>query len=190
MPGPLLTVTIAESSRRGMLTGPMLIVGHGLLELTVVIALLSGFAPLLLRNDVFVTVSLVGGAILLWMALSMLRGLPNLCLEHDKKTSRSENIIVTGAVLSALNPYFILWWATIGLGYIVYSATFGIAGIIFFFLGHILADLGWYSCVSWMIVKGKRFISNTSYRRIIAGCAVFLLVFAGYFFYSGIERLL
>ncbi|MDJ0622126.1 MAG: LysE family transporter [Desulfocapsaceae bacterium] len=189
MPGPLLTVTIAESSGRGMLTGPLLIIGHGLLELTVVIALLSGFAPLLLRDDIFVTVSLVGGVILLWMAFSMLRGIPHLRLDYDQKTRRSENIIITGIILSAVNPYFILWWATIGLGYIIYSTKFGIAGVIAFFLGHILADLGWYSCVSWAMVKGRRFISNTGYRRLIAGCAVFLIVFAGYFFYSGVDRL-
>ena len=190
MPGPLLTVTIAESSRRGVFTGPLIIVGHGMLELAVVIGLLSGFAQLLLRDDVFITVSLVGGVMLLGMAISMLRGLPHLHLDGDRKASRSGNILVTGVVLSALNPYFILWWATIGLGYIIYSTTFGIAGVIVFFLGHILADLGWYSGVSWAVVRGKRFISDTGYRRLIAGCAIFLILFAGYFFYSGVNRLI
>lgn len=189
MPGPLLTVTITESSRRGMSAGPMMILGHGLLELAVLLALISGFAPLLLRDDVFVTVSLVGGAILVWLAISMLRGLSGLSLDVEKKSERAKNLVVAGITLSAFNPYFIIWWASIGLGYIVYAAKFGVAGVAFFFLGHILADLGWYSCVSYGVVKGKRFVTDRGYRRLIGGCAVFLIMFSGYFFYSGIERL-
>ena len=54
MPGPLLTVTVSESSRRGAHVGPMMIFGHSLLELALVIALLSGLAPFLVRDDVFI----------------------------------------------------------------------------------------------------------------------------------------
>ena len=189
MPGPLLTMTISESSRRGLSAGPMMILGHGILELAVVLALLSGFAPLLLRDDVFVAVSLVGGAVLLGIGLSMLRSVPKLSLVIEKDSVKSRNLITAGILLSAFNPYFILWWASIGLGYIVYSAKLGVLGIISFFLGHILADLSWYTFVSFGIVKGKRFMSDRGYRRLISGCAVLLVIFSGYFFYSGINRL-
>ena len=33
MPGPLLTVTIGESARRGFSAGPLLVLGHAVLEL-------------------------------------------------------------------------------------------------------------------------------------------------------------
>lgn len=189
MPGPLLTVTISESSRRGLSAGPMMILGHAILELVVVLALLSGFAPLLLRTDVFVAVSLSGGGVLLWMAISMLRSIPRLSFFDEPSSMKKRNLFTTGIFLSALNPYFILWWASIGLGYIVYSAKFGALGIALFFLGHILADFGWYSFVSYGVVKGKGFIGDRGYRRIIRGCAMLLIVFSGYFFYSGIQRL-
>jgi threonine/homoserine/homoserine lactone efflux protein len=190
MPGPLLSVTITESSRRGALAGPLMIVGHGILELGVVAALLSGLAPLLLRDDVFVAISLGGGIILMWMAYSMIRQVPTLCLQGEAKgQERRKNLITAGIVLSAANPYFILWWATVGFGYIGYSAKFGLAGIGAFFLGHILADFGWYAGVSYGVCKGKRFLSDRGYRRLIGGCAVFLAVFSGYFFYSGLEKL-
>ncbi|MFN2353675.1 MAG: LysE family transporter [Desulfopila sp.] len=188
MPGPLLTVTITESSRRGLAAGPMMILGHGILELGVVVALLSGFAPVLLRNDVFIIVSLAGGTILLWMAVSMLRNLSHLSLDVNPDRRKPKNLVIAGILLSAANPYFILWWASIGMGYIVYSAKFGALGVVLFFLGHILADLGWYSSVSYGVVKGKRFLSDRGYRRLIACCAVFLVGFSGYFFYSGVDR--
>ena len=57
MPGPLLTVTVSESSRRGMSTGPLMIFGHGLLELALIVALVSGLAPILARDDVFILIS-------------------------------------------------------------------------------------------------------------------------------------
>ena len=189
MPGPLLTMTISESSRRGLSAGPMMILGHGILELAVVVALLSGCAPLLLRDDVFVAVSLVGGAVLLWIALSMLRGVPKLSLVVEPDSVKRRNLVTAGILLSAFNPYFILWWASIGLGYIVYSAKFGALGVACFFLGHIFADLSWYTFISFGVVKGKRFMSDRGYRGLISGCAVLLVIFSGYFFYSGINRL-
>ena len=45
MPGPLLTFTVSESPQRGAITGPLVILGHGILELALVLALLSGMAP-------------------------------------------------------------------------------------------------------------------------------------------------
>jgi threonine/homoserine/homoserine lactone efflux protein len=62
MPGPLLTVTISESSRRGMMTGPLLIAGHALLEMTLVLALIMGLAPLLKLEPVFIIIALAGSA--------------------------------------------------------------------------------------------------------------------------------
>lgn len=189
MPGPLMTVTVSESSRRGISTGPLMILGHGILELLLVAALLSGLAPILLRDDVFIGISLVGGVILLWMAISMIKELPSLCLDMGAKEVENRSLIVSGMVLSAANPYWLIWWATIGLGYIIYSAKFGIIGVTAFFLGHILADLVWYAAISYGIVKGKHLFSDRSYRRLIGGCAIFLIIFSGYFLYSGIEKL-
>jgi threonine/homoserine/homoserine lactone efflux protein len=190
MPGPLLTVTVSESSRRGAIVGPMMIFGHSLLELTLVVALLSGLAPLLVRDDVFIMISLIGGAILLWMGTSMLRSLPQLTLggQADLHGRKSRNLVLTGILLSVANPYWLLWWASIGLGYIMHSMKFGIMGIAAFFFGHILADFCWYCLVSFGIAKGRRFFSDSLYRKLIGGCAVFLLVFSCWFLYGGIEK--
>ncbi|MDK9706181.1 MAG: LysE family translocator [Desulforhopalus sp.] len=189
MPGPLLTVTISESSRRGAHVGPMMIFGHGLLELAMVAALLSGLAPILARDDVFILISLTGGAFLLWMGTAMLRSLPQLSLEGQADNGRgSRNLVVTGIVLSAANPYWLIWWASIGIGYIMHSMKFGLIGVAAFFCGHILADLTWYCIISFGIAKGKRFFSDSSYRKLIGGCAVFLLVFSCWFLYGGIDK--
>ena len=190
MPGPVLTVTVSESARRGAKAGPLMIFGHGLLELALVLALLGGLAPLFARDEVFIAVSLLGGGILLWMACMMFRELPGLKLAFDQQNEKPRSLILSGILLSLANPYWLIWWATIGIGYIMYSVKFGIPGIIAFFTGHILADLAWYSLISFGVAKGRSFFTDRFYRRLIGACASFLFVFSCYFFYSGLERII
>ena len=89
MPGPLLTITISESSRRGLMTGPLLIVGHAILELVLVMALLMGLAPLLKMEPVFIVIALAGSAVLLWMGIGMLKSLPIMTLVTDNSGTRA-----------------------------------------------------------------------------------------------------
>jgi len=189
MPGPLLTVTVSESTRRGAIAGPLVILGHAILELSLIAALLLGMAPLLQRSDVFVFISLAGGSILLWMAFSMFKSLPDLRLEVHSKDEKRKNLVLTGILFSLVNPYWIIWWASIGLGYILHSVKYGIIGVVAFFLGHILADLAWYTLISFGVAKGKHFFSDVFYRRLIGCCASFLVIFSCYFFYSGIQKI-
>ncbi len=186
MPGPLLTVTISESVRRGSHAGPMLILGHGLLEIVLIMALIAGLAPFLSRTDVFIGVSLAGGILLLGMACSMLKNLPKMHLNFAVKSEKKNNLIAAGILFSLANPYWLIWWASIGLGYITHSLQLGLPGVLSFFCGHILADLAWYAVVSTVVSKGRRFCSDRAYRWVIGVCAVFLLIFAGYFLYSGV----
>ena len=73
MPGPLMTVTISETPRRGFVTGPLLIAGHGLLELALVLALILGLGPFLRQDNVFIITAMAGSAVLLGMALGMFK---------------------------------------------------------------------------------------------------------------------
>jgi threonine/homoserine/homoserine lactone efflux protein len=189
MPGPLLTATISESSQRGVFAGPLLIVGHGILELFLLVALVFGIAPFLQRNDVFAVVAISGGVILIWMAVGMFRSLSSLSMSLNPGTSKRGSIILNGAILSIVNPYWIIWWATIGFGYVIFSWQYGMAGIVFFFTGHILADLTWYSVVSTAVGTGRHLFTDRLYRGIITVCAVVLILFALYFMYAGVQKI-
>ena len=189
MPGPLLSVTISESPTRGFMTGPLLIAGHAVLELAMVAALLLGLAPFLVHDKVFVIIALAGAIILFWMALGMFRSLPKLSLDLNVTGAQRSNLVVTGILLSLANPYWLVWWATIGLGYILYCKGFGPAGVGMFYAGHILADLFWYGVVSAAIGRGRHLLSDKLYRVIIGICAGFLVFFAGVFIYAGVHRI-
>jgi len=190
MPGPLLTVTISESPRRGMLTGPLLIAGHGMLEMTLVAALLLGLAPLLQQKAVFIVTAVAGATVLLWMAWGMFRALPAMSLQGPGTITGRKNLLLAGILLSLANPFWTIWWVSIGLGYILHSMKFGLWGVVFFFCGHILADLFWYASVSAAVWKGKAFLNDRMYRLLIGLCASFLVVFAFVFANAGLQKLL
>lgn len=189
MPGPLLTLTISESVRRGLKAAPLLMGGHALLEAVVVLLLFFGLGDLVQRPGVFSTVALTGGLMLLWMGSAMLRGLPRLTLKLEGREGSGLHPLIAGAVVSLANPYFILWWATVGLGYLVVAHEAGVAGILIFYLFHILSDFVWYAFVSGAVTFGRRLLGDFSYRVLVCSCALFILSFGIYFGYRGVQAL-
>lgn len=190
MPGPFMTMTIGESARSGPWVGPKMIVGHAILEVALLVAIFFGLAPLFQKDIFFVLIALIGGAIMIWMAQSMFRSLPKLEINTSATSENKMNLYLAGILMSLANPYWIIWWATIGLGYVLHSQKLGFIGIVFFFIGHILGDLVWYSSISFAVGKGRKFFGNKTYRILVGACAAFLAFFAVWLIYDGILKLM
>jgi threonine/homoserine/homoserine lactone efflux protein len=186
MPGPLLTVTISESTRRGVMAGPLLISGHAVLELLLVVALLLGLGPIFEHSLFFMLSAFIGGAIMFWMAWGMFRSLPTLTVNSGEAVAQKKNLLLTGALMSLANPYWIIWWATIGIAYIAHAQKLGMWGIAMFFLGHVMGDLIWYSAISVAVGKGKKLFTDKVYRILIGVCGAFLVGFAIYLVLSAL----
>jgi len=189
MPGPFMTMTIGESARSGPWVGPKMIAGHAVLEIALLFALFYGLAPLFKNEIFFIAVAIIGGLILIWMAQSMFRSLPTLEIKAETTSNKTMNLYLAGILMSLANPYWIIWWATIGLGYVLVSKELGFAGIAFFFVGHILGDLVWYSAISVAVGKGRKFFSNKIYRILVGTCAAFLALFAFWLIWDGVVKL-
>jgi threonine/homoserine/homoserine lactone efflux protein len=188
MPGPLLSLTISESSRPGgWKAGFLLILGHGILEILLLAVLFGGLSPLVKHPVTFVAVALAGSVFMLIMAVGMFRNLPGLSLEKGEETSERKRhwLPLSGALMSLANPYWLIWWATIGFGYVLSAGERGLSGVIVFFAGHILADLGWYAAVSLAINKSRRLLPLTAYRVMVGICAGFLVIYSGYLMVQG-----
>lgn len=189
MPGPLLTVTIAESARRGFKAGPFIVLGHAILELALIIALLAGLSLYLQKPVVTMVISVVGGAFLLFMGFNMIKDVlqGRVSLEsNENNTGKGINMhpIMAGILVSVSNPFWSVWWATIGLTYLTLALKSGAMGITSFFSGHIMADLLWYSLIAAAIASGRHFLKQQVYQAIIMLCGLFLIGLGGYFIYG------
>lgn len=188
MPGPLLTVNIDETYRRGFWAGPLLILGHGILEAGLVIGLSLGLAAFLIQPIFKGGVALIGGLVLLWMGWGMFRDAcyDRVSLEINRSGDHKRMPpVIAGIIVSLSNPYWLLWWATIGLTYITIAGQLGTFGLVVFLTGHVLADLLWYSAISLAVVSGKKFLDVKVYRAILIICGIFLFGLALYFVWSG-----
>jgi threonine/homoserine/homoserine lactone efflux protein len=103
---------------------------------------------------------------------------------------KSGGMFLSGIVISATNPYFLLWWAVIGLGFIMQSYdTYGLGGVGIYYVGHICADFIWYGLVSTVVGTTRKFIKEKPYRIIIIVLGCLLVFFGGKFIYSAIPYL-
>lgn len=181
MPGPLLTSIIAHSPRHGFKTGPLFILGHAILELFMIALIVLGLSQFIENDFILRWIAIAGAGILIFFGIRMIRSLKGLKLDLEGKQMKSSNLVFMGITMSIVNPFWTIWWLTIGLGFVLAAQKAGLLAIAVFFSGHILADFGWYSAVSFMISAGRRFISDGVYRGLIAVCAVVLIGFGIYF---------
>ena len=190
MPGPVLTVTIAEATRRGFWAGPLIVLGHGIIEFSLFIALVLGLGELLKHNLVFGIVGISGAIVLIWMGVGMVRGVKEATLKLELKEGERSRPVLAGLLTSVSNPYFIIWWATIGLSYIAFSQQYGIMGLGSFYSGHIMADVVWYFAVAAAVTVGKNIMDDRTYRWIIGLCGGFLVCLGLYFGSTGLKALI
>lgn len=180
IPGPLLAYVVAKSSTHGAQTGPLAVSGHVLVELVVLLLIALGLG-VVLRNDFFkVGIGLVGGILLIIMG----------ALSVSKLTQKSEGIVITkyhpllGGVMfsTILNPTVILWWATVGLATLMDAfVVASLVGVVFWLLGHFLADLSWFSIVSLSVARGRGVLGTRGHRILLLVCSCVLLVLGAYF---------
>ncbi|MCL6612601.1 MAG: LysE family translocator [Peptococcaceae bacterium] len=201
MPGPLLAVTVGETVRRGFWAGPLIVLGHALLELFLVALLVLGLAAVLAGAKVKIAIGIVGGLFLLYfgwgMARDAVKGRVSLDLSGmgdlpgpDGKAGRGMHPLAAGILVSLSNPYWSMWWATVGLLYITQALRSGNLGIASFYTGHILSDLAWYVLVSAAVAGGRRYINQKVYNGVLAVCGIFILGLGVYFIRDAILNLM
>jgi len=193
MPGPLLAYTISSSAKYGFWAGPLIVLGHAILELSLVTLLVLGLDRFIENDLVTSTIGLAGGTVLIVMGFLMSRQgwhKATLPLETPTGIEVNRRMIFSGIVVSMSNPYWFIWWATIGVTYLLWSLELGTAGIASFFTGHILSDLSWYALVSFVIATGRKAINDTVYSYLLMVCGLALVGLGGYFVFSGIEFLI
>jgi threonine/homoserine/homoserine lactone efflux protein len=194
MPGPVLTATISETAKRGFMAGPLIVLGHGLLEVGVVVAVVAGLGPWLERDPVFGTLGVVGGLLLAVLGVITVRSARTASLQPESEAGKTappiHGPVLAGMATTLSNPYWWLWWSTIGLTYMALSRdTAGTPGLLSFYFGHISADLAWLCLVAAAVAAGRRVCPPAVYRWVLTACGVALVALGLYFLVQGWLRL-
>jgi threonine/homoserine/homoserine lactone efflux protein len=97
--------------------------------------------------------------------------------------------LLGGAVVSLANPFWSLWWLTVGATLLsrFYPGPLGLGGVGAIYLGHILSDFLWYSGVALAVAAGRRVMPRPAYAGLLLACGAFLAVMGGVFLYTGIR---
>ncbi|MDI6820078.1 MAG: LysE family transporter [Candidatus Hodarchaeaceae archaeon] len=183
LPGPLLAFVVVKTISGGARIGTSAAVGHILVELGIVSLVCLGLG-FVLRSQAFqVGVGALGGGLLLILGVLNLVQVWRIREFKPEIAGVRHHAIIGGVLFSTvLNPSVILWWATIGLAMLTEAfLTAAAIGAALWLTGHFLADLGWYSFVSYSITKGKWLMGSRGYKGLLIACGCVLLLFGIYF---------
>jgi threonine/homoserine/homoserine lactone efflux protein len=153
-PGPLSAAVIQQASKRGRLHGILPMVGHAIVEIGIIGAIMLSVNALTLTPFVVDILMGFGGVIIILFGLLALRDYKyddsDSSLVKKQETSAITALEATtqGALVSIFSPYFLLWWFGAGLSFIsilmvdlqMNIGTVFIAGVLIYFI-HISTDL-------------------------------------------------
>jgi len=180
MPGPLTAAVIAKGygDRNA---GAWVAVGHGIIELPLIAAIYVGFGHFFSSPQVVSVIGIVGGLMLFYLGFQMFRTAGRA---PGEVSGLPRNPIIAGIMTTGANPYFFIWWATLGMALIVGAAEFGLIGILLFALVHWCCDLAWDQFLSWVTFKSRHWWTQKVQRVVFSICALILIGFGVWFFVS------
>ncbi len=173
-PGPITAAILGKGSTTPY-AGALIAIGHGFVEVPLMIAILFGMQSLMALPYVQLVVSVLGAFFLMVMAVGMLRALRD---PEVGALRRGESSLATGVLLTLGNPYFFVWWATVGAALVLRSAAFGIWGFVAMATAHWMCDFVWDYFLSVMSFKGGQFFGKRFQKVVLLVCGSLLVVFA------------
>jgi threonine/homoserine/homoserine lactone efflux protein len=177
-PGPLFFVTITHGAKSGTKSGIMFSIAHTIIEFTLVMLLALGLLSIANEPAVRFAVGVAGGAALIVFGAMQIQSFLHETNETKTEKTASRNLFLIGLALTGLNPYFIIWWLTIGANLIILALEFaGISGVIFMYICHVWIDYAWLTLVAGFAKKSTKILRLKWYRLMIAVFGVVLIYF-------------
>jgi len=182
-PGPITAVTLGQAARSPH-AGGVIAIGHGIVEFPLMLAVWYGIVHLQNNVALKVAIGLVGGAFLLAMGLGMIQ---SATLSKAPAQKAAASALLAGILLTAANPYFLLWWASVGARLVMGAVAFGLLGFAVFAVAHWLCDLAWLWFLSVLAYQGGQFFGRTFQKVTFAVCGAFLVVMSGKFIVDAVQ---
>ena len=175
-PGPLFAANITYGLKHGTRSGIKIALGHTIVELPLIILLGVGVFSLESFPEFRPTITILGAITLFVFAGIQIKSV----LKQGKfvQQNQKNNPIIVGVAFSALNPFFIVWWITIGFKLISDAMMmWSFFGILILFALHIWMDFVWLGATAFLASKSSKLIRNKGYKILITGLSLTLIYF-------------
>ena len=183
MPGPMTAVTLAKSYKSPW-AGTQIALGHAVIEVPMILLIYFGFAQFFQNSIVRLVLSVLGSGMIIWLGISMFRARIEVT---QKGKDLPYNSFTAGILTSVFNPFFLLWWATIGGMLIMRILDFGTVGLIVFIIVHWSCDLVWLSLFSTVVYRTHALWGRKLQEWLFIACSLLLVGFGLWFLISGIQ---
>lgn len=188
-PGPLLVVVIRDTLSGSWRNGTSTILAHGFLEGLIIISIVAGLRVVKLTPLLANGIATIGGSILVGFGILTLKGIRDARLEVEPREKDPQTLLQSftdGALATAGNGYWYVWWFSAGLAIVTRALPFGAFGMVFTGFAHWLSDLTYYSIVIILLSFGRGFFKPRTYRLLLAGCSAFMVGFGTLFIWIGV----
>ncbi|HHH80308.1 MAG TPA: lysine transporter LysE [Thermoplasmatales archaeon] len=178
-PGPLFFATISYGAKSGAKSGLIFSIAHTLVEFTLVMLLAVGLLTISNEPVVKLTIGVIGGVALIVFGLFQIKSLftPGIKNQVYKEPSH-KHLFIVGSVFTALNPYFILWWLTVGSQLIIMALEVAaFFGVLFMYLCHVWMDYAWLTGIAYFAKRGSSIIGSKGYHVVVAVFGFILIYF-------------
>jgi threonine/homoserine/homoserine lactone efflux protein len=180
-PGPMFLANLLYGSRQSTGSGLKMACGHTVVEFPLIMLLAAGlFVSVAFADKYAGPIGIIGGIAILGFAgvqvatVSFRKNLTRPIIESRKGP------FLAGIAFSALNPFFLIWWFTIGLKLVADSAAFEpIPGALILFGLHIWMDYAWLAATAYLASRGSSILRSNYYR-------ILLIVLSGVLAYYGV----
>jgi len=125
-------------------------------------------------------IAAVGGVALLAFGILTIRAAGE-SVPEGRADQVFANPYLAGALTSVSNPYFWMWWFSVGSALVLAAAQKAFPFALAFLIGHWSADFGWYTIVSTSVHQGRRIFDERRYAWLLRGCGLFLMAFGAYY---------
>jgi threonine/homoserine/homoserine lactone efflux protein len=190
-PGPLFFTSLLYGSRQGAHAGIKMAYGHTVVELPLIVLLAAGLFSSTLASRYAGLMGLVGGiGILVFAALQVACALKKDMRQKHPAVASKKGPFLAGVALTALNPFFLLWWFAVGLKLIADSQAFGfLYGIALLFVLHVWMDFAWLTATAQFAARGSSALKSKYYQLLLLGLAAILIYYGIYFIASSVMEL-
>ncbi|MFC2045415.1 LysE family transporter [Chloroflexota bacterium] len=183
MPGLMFAATVAKSLKSPW-AGAQIALGHAVIEIPIILLIYFGFIRFSLSDVAQLILNMLGGSMIIALGVFMYRARIEVV---EKGKDIPHNAFITGIITTGINPYFLLWWTSLGSMLVLRFLDFGITGLIVLIIVHWSCDVAWLSFISNLVYRTHSLWSKKFQERIFSASSLVLVGFGVWYMVSGVQ---